>query len=44
MEPEHLAAILLLAPDFINDEDLLLLILADCDKCEPPVHYKYPRL
>ena len=29
MDPEHLAAILLLAPDLIDDEDILMLTLAD---------------
>ena len=43
MDPEDLATVLLLAPDLLDNYDMLMLILADCEKCGPPVHFKYQR-
>ena len=43
MDAEQLASIMLLAPDLIDDEDLLMIILADCEEKGPLTHYKYAR-
>ena len=42
MNAEDIASVMLLAPDLLSDEDILMLILNDCDK-EQSVHYKYDR-
>ena len=41
MDAEDLASIMLLCPDMLDDEELLMLTLADADK--EPLHYNYER-
>ena len=43
MDPEDLANILLIAPELLSDEDLMLIMLADLENTQIPTHYKYPR-
>ena len=42
MEIEDIATVMLLAPDMFDDEELLMLLLAETEATEP-VHYKYDR-
>ena len=43
MNFEDLAMMMLLTPDLLTDEDILLLLLAECETNEEPDHYKYER-
>ena len=43
MNFEDLAVSMLLAPDLLPDDDILMLILAQCEQSEEPDHYKYDR-
>ena len=42
MDAEDLACIMLLCPDMVDDDELLMYVLADCEDREP-LHYKYDR-
>ena len=42
MNAEDLAAVMLLCPDMLDDDTMLMMVLADADN-NAPIHYKYAR-
>ena len=43
MNFEDIATTMLLCPDLLDEEAVLLMLLTACESCEEPIHYKYEK-
>ena len=43
MNIEDIATVMVLCPDLLPEDDILMLLLAECEQSEVPLHYKYKR-
>ena len=43
MNYKDIATAMLLSPDLLPDDDILMLLIGECEQIEEPDHYKYER-